>query len=137
MRSSSVAPDSIPPRDPIQTTEADGLPAPRRYWASAAIWLAMAMAVLDASIANIALPTIAHEFGATPAASIWIVNAYQIALTMLILPVAALGEIFGYRRNLRDRPRTVRRRLGRLHLRGRTHVAGLRPLRAGTGRGPA
>jgi hypothetical protein len=34
----------------------DGLPAPRRHWAIAAIWLGMAMAVLDGAIANVALP---------------------------------------------------------------------------------
>lgn len=76
----------------------DGLPLRRRRWAAIAIWLAMAMAVLDGSIANVALPTIAREFGATPAASIWVVNAYQIATVMLLLPLASLGEIVGYRR---------------------------------------
>lgn len=71
---------------------------PRRYWAMASIWLAMVMAVLDTSIANVALPTIAHDLGASPASSIWVVNAYQIAIVMLLLPVASLGEILGYRR---------------------------------------
>ena len=33
----------------------DGLPIPRRYWSAAAIWLALAMAVLDGAIANVAL----------------------------------------------------------------------------------
>jgi len=37
----------------------DGLPVPRRYWSAAGIWLALTMAVLDSSIANVALPTIA------------------------------------------------------------------------------
>ena len=76
----------------------DGLPLPRRYWAAAAIWLAMAMAVLDSSIANVALPTISRDLGATPSASIWVVNAYQIAITILLLPLAALGDILGYKR---------------------------------------
>ncbi len=76
----------------------DGLPVPRRYWAMIAIWLAMAMSVLDSSIANVALPTIAHDLGASPAKSIWVVNAYQIAIVMLLLTVAALGDIWGYHR---------------------------------------
>ena len=76
----------------------DGLAAPRRYWSAAAIWLALAMAVLDSSIANLALPTIARELGASAASSIWVVNAYQIAITMVLLPAAALAEIIGYRR---------------------------------------
>jgi DHA2 family multidrug resistance protein-like MFS transporter len=88
-------------RNPASMTtppEADGLPTPRRYWSAIAIWLALAMAVLDSSIANVALPTIAHDLGASPAASIWVVNAYQIAITMLLLPIASLAEIAGYRR---------------------------------------
>ncbi|MBS0359848.1 MAG: MFS transporter [Proteobacteria bacterium] len=76
----------------------DGLPVPRRYWSVAAIWLAMTMSVLDGAIANVALPTIAHELNATAASSIWIVNAYQLAITVTLLPLAALGDRLGYRR---------------------------------------
>jgi DHA2 family multidrug resistance protein-like MFS transporter len=76
----------------------DGLPTPRRWRAAAAIWLAIAMTVLDSAIANVALPTIAHDFGAQPAESIWIVNAYQLAIVTALLPLAALGEIVGFRR---------------------------------------
>jgi len=58
----------------------------------------MAMSVLDGAIANVALPTIARELHALPAASIWIVNAYQLAITVTLLPLAALGDKIGYRR---------------------------------------
>ena len=75
----------------------DGLPIPRRYWSAAAIWLALSMAVLDGSIANVALPTIAHDLGASAATSVWIVNAYQLTITVLLLPLAALGDRCGYR----------------------------------------
>jgi MFS transporter, DHA2 family, multidrug resistance protein len=75
-----------------------GLPVPRRYWSVAAIWLAMTMAVLDSAIANVALPTIAREFAANPTSAIWVINAYQVAVIMLLLPLASLGEILGYRR---------------------------------------
>jgi DHA2 family multidrug resistance protein-like MFS transporter len=76
----------------------EGLPIPRRYWSMATIWLAMFMSVLDGAIANVALPTIAAQLQASPAASIWIVNAYQLAITVTLLPLAALGEKLGYRR---------------------------------------
>ncbi|MFC3068329.1 MFS transporter [Phenylobacterium soli] len=76
----------------------DGLPIPRRYWSMATIWLAMAMSVLDGAIANVALPTIARELNASAASSIWIVNAYQLAITVTLLPLAALGDKLGYRR---------------------------------------
>jgi DHA2 family multidrug resistance protein-like MFS transporter len=75
----------------------DGLPLPRRYWSAAAIWLALAMAVLDGAIANVALPTIARALGASPATSVWVINAYQLTITMLLLPLAALGDRIGYK----------------------------------------
>ena len=76
----------------------DGLPIPRRYWSALASILGIMMSVIDSSIANIALPSIAHDFDATKAASVWVINAYQIAILAAILPLASLGEIVGYRR---------------------------------------
>src|SRR5947209_11875686 len=77
---------------------ADGLPKPQRNWAIATIALGLLMAVMDGAIANVALPTIARELKASPAFSIWIVNGYQLAITISLLPLASLGEIIGYRR---------------------------------------
>ena len=76
----------------------DGLPPPERLRAMVTLGIAVAMSVLDSAIANIALPTIAHELGATPASSIWVVNAYQLAVTVSLLPLASLGDILGYKR---------------------------------------
>jgi DHA2 family multidrug resistance protein-like MFS transporter len=76
----------------------DGIPVPKRYWAVLTIGLAVALAVVDGAIANIALPTIATDMNATPSAAIWVINAYQLAVTITLLPLAALGEIYGYRR---------------------------------------
>ncbi|MGH8134498.1 MAG: MFS transporter [Steroidobacteraceae bacterium] len=76
----------------------DGLPVPRRYWAIAAILLAICMSVLDSTITNVALPTIARDLRASSAVSIWVINAYQLAILVVLLPLAALGEIVGYRR---------------------------------------
>ena len=81
--------------DPVQ---ADGLPPERRWLAVVSLAVAVSMAVLDGSIANIALPTIASQMHATPAASIWVVNAYQLAVTISLLPLASLGDIHGHRR---------------------------------------
>ena len=63
-----------------------------------AIALGITMAVLDSSVANIALPTIARQLHATPATSIWVIGAYQLALVVTVLPLASLGERVGYRR---------------------------------------
>jgi MFS transporter, DHA2 family, multidrug resistance protein len=77
---------------------ADGLPPRERWRAMLAVAIAVAMSVLVTSIANIALPTIARDMGATPAASIWVVNAYQLAVTVTLLPFASMGDIYGHRR---------------------------------------
>ena len=71
---------------------------PRRLWSAIAIWLAMAMSVLDGTVANVALPTIAGELGVTAAEAVWVVNAYQLAIVSTLFPMAALGERLGYRR---------------------------------------
>jgi DHA2 family multidrug resistance protein-like MFS transporter len=60
--------------------------------------IAIAMAVLDGAIANIALPSIARDLHVDPATSIWVVNAYQLAVTVSLLPMASLGDIYGYKR---------------------------------------
>jgi hypothetical protein len=65
----------------IDTAE-DGLPLPQRYWAIVTLAIGMAVSVLDSSIANIALPTIARQIGASPAQSIWVINAYQLAVVV-------------------------------------------------------
>ncbi|MGJ5094112.1 MFS transporter [Bradyrhizobium oligotrophicum] len=77
---------------------ADGLPLPQRTWAIVTIALGIVLAVVDGAIANVALPTIARDLNASPAFSIWIVNGYQLAVTISLLPLASLGEIIGYRR---------------------------------------
>ncbi|MDX3907840.1 MAG: MFS transporter [Pigmentiphaga sp.] len=76
----------------------DGLPPPRKYWALAATLLAMAMTVLETTITNVALPSIARDLGVSPAQAVWIVNTYQLAIVVALLPFSSLGEILGYRR---------------------------------------
>ena len=76
----------------------DGLPLPHRYWAILAIGLGIMVSVLDGAIANVALPTIAGDLHTTPATSIWVVNAYQLAITISLLSLSSIGEIWGYRR---------------------------------------
>ncbi|MCI7388989.1 MFS transporter [Butyricimonas virosa] len=78
--------------------EWDGLPIPKRYWAILAIAMGITVSVLDGTIANVALPSIAEDLQATPAMSIWIVNAYQLAIVVSLLSLSSLGDILGYRR---------------------------------------
>lgn len=60
--------------------------------------IGVGMASLDTAIVNTALPVIAGQLNATPAASIWIVNVYHLAMVATLLPLAAWSEIIGYRR---------------------------------------
>ena len=85
-------------RQPAVTEPPDGLPPPQRRRAMVTLAIALSVAVLDGTIANIALPTISRDLMVTPAASVWVVNAFQIAVMVSLLPLSSLGDIYGYRR---------------------------------------
>ncbi|WP_037154730.1 MFS transporter [Rhizobium freirei] len=75
-------------------------PKPSIRWALASLSLSMLMPSLDTSIANVGLPTLAQAFGASFQQVQWIVLAYLLAITTLIVSVGRLGDIFGRRRLL-------------------------------------
>lgn len=76
----------------------DGLPQPRRNWAMLVVALGMTVAVLDGAIANVALPTIAGDLHVNAASSIWVVNAFQLAVTISLLAFSSLGDLWGYKK---------------------------------------
>lgn len=76
-------------------TQVNELPLGRRAAALVVIWVALAMAVLDTTIANVALPVLASEFHVDAAQTIWIANSYQIGVVMMLLPLSRLGELMG------------------------------------------
>jgi MFS transporter, DHA2 family, multidrug resistance protein len=82
---------AVPPSSP-------GLSAVQRRWVMFALLAGVAVASLDSAIANIALPTIAKDLGTSEAASVWVVNAFQLGTALCLLPAAALGEIRGLKR---------------------------------------
>ncbi|TDV12229.1 MFS transporter [Paraburkholderia caballeronis] len=92
----SASPDTSAP--PAGAAADAGLPLPQRYHAIVVVALGVTLAVLDSAIANVALPTIARHLRASAAGSIWIVNAYQLSVTISLLPLASLGDRIGYRR---------------------------------------
>ena len=71
---------------------------PNQYLAVVAVLAAIMMGVLDGTVMNVALPTLSKDFGVTPSDIIWVVNAYQLVVTMMLLGFAAIGDVFGYRR---------------------------------------
>jgi MFS family permease len=77
---------------------AQSIPSPRR--ALAGLSLATLLSSLGTSSANVALPTLAQAFGASFQQIQWIVLAYLLAITALIVGVGRLGDIVGRRRLL-------------------------------------
>lgn len=69
-------------------------------WAVGSLALAMLLASLGTSIANVALPALAHAFGASFAGVQWVVLAYLLAVTVLVVVAGRLGDVLGHRRVL-------------------------------------
>lgn len=85
----------------VAATPSGGEPSPagpRRGVAIATVLSAMTLAVLDAGMSNVALPSFAQAFGVPPATAVLVVTAYQVGLIMALLPLGALGERHGHRR---------------------------------------
>lgn len=74
--------------------------APSSRLALASLSLAMLLATLGISIANVALPTLVDAFGASFQATQWVVLAYLLAITALVVGAGRLGDIVGRRRLL-------------------------------------
>ena len=70
----------------------------RQYLAVVAVLAAIMMGVLDGTVMNVALPTLSKEFDVSSSNIIWVVNAYQLVVTMMLLGFAAIGDAFGYKR---------------------------------------
>jgi DHA2 family multidrug resistance protein-like MFS transporter len=82
----------------VHTALQDGLPAPRRYWAAATVLCGISLTVLDATIVNVALPTIGQNFGEPASSMVWVINAYSLTIVMLLLLMSALTERLGFKR---------------------------------------
>mgnify|MGYP001355732707 CR=1 FL=1 len=74
--------------------------APSVRWALAGLSLSMLLSSLGTSIANVGLPTLAQVFTASFQDVQWIVLAYLLAITTLIVSAGRLGDITGRRRLL-------------------------------------
>ena len=83
---------------PSAVDASDGLPPGRRGLAMFTYCIGLAMSVLDGNIANTALPDIARQVHASPAASIWVVNAFLLAVVVFVVPLSSVVDIIGYKR---------------------------------------
>src|SRR6516165_10642779 len=69
-----------------------------RWLALGVLCAGMLMIVLDATIVNVALPSIQRDLGFSQSSLAWVVNAYLIAFGGLLLLVGRLGDLIGRRR---------------------------------------
>jgi EmrB/QacA subfamily drug resistance transporter len=78
------------------TSEPNG----RRWLALAVLSLSMLVTVVDTTIVNVALPTLAARLHAGPSSLEWIVDAYTLSFAALLLPAGSAGDRIGRHRAL-------------------------------------
>src|SRR5919107_1942331 len=70
----------------------------RRWLALAVVCLGVVMVVLDATIVNVALPSIRADLGFSEATLVWVFNAYLLTCGGFLLLGGRLGDLYGHRR---------------------------------------
>ncbi len=95
----------------------DGLPGPERLLAVLALVTGTLMAVVDTTMINLALPTIAADLGVSASRAVWITNLFQVVCAAFFIgvcrcqradnPTTALPVGFGHLRNGGTRCRAV------------------------------
>ena len=68
------------------------------HWILAAAIIGSSMAFINGTVANVALPSIQSDLGATRAEALWVVQAYALLLASLVLVGGSVGDHFGHRR---------------------------------------
>ena len=79
----------------VTTPPHDGLFGGARHKAMFAVALSVLLSVLDYAVVNVALPSIARDIHTDASSAIWVVNAYQLASVISLLPLAAMGDECG------------------------------------------
>ena len=69
-----------------------------RWWAFAAVALGLYTGVLDQSSLNIAIPSIASHFAIDIPSAQWILLAYMLVISLVLMPAGRLSDIFGRKR---------------------------------------
>src|ERR1700676_691494 len=83
------------PRQPNTTEEAERKRERRRWMALAVLCLGQLMMVLDATIVNVALPSIQHDLHFTQGNLTWVINGYLIAFGGVLLLAGRIGDLLG------------------------------------------
>jgi EmrB/QacA subfamily drug resistance transporter len=82
----------------LEPSSEQAAPDPRRWAALVLLAAAELVTVLDATIVNIALPSIGRDLGASTATLSWVINAYVLAFGGLLLLGGRLADLLGRRR---------------------------------------
>src|ERR1700733_6540425 len=90
-------PETIAPPHPIATTQSVA-PNPLRWLVFAVVLAANIMDLMDATIVNIAGPSIRHALGGSASTLLWLSAGYTLAFAVLLITGARLGDMFGRRR---------------------------------------
>jgi DHA2 family multidrug resistance protein-like MFS transporter len=93
-----IAGETAPAAGAAPAAHEVGLEGTARALAFLAIATAITLAVLDGALVNLALPRMARDLAVDAPEAIWIVNAYQLAVTVALLPFSSLGDGRGYKR---------------------------------------
>ena len=69
----------------------------RKWWTLLTVCLGMLMLLLDITVVNVALPSIADDLGGSFSDLQWVIDAYALSLAALLLVAGSLGDLLGHR----------------------------------------
>ena len=75
-----------------------GMTGARRWLVLAVVSVALLLIVIDMTVLYTALPRLTHDLAATASAKLWIVNAYALVVSGLLLGMGTLGDRLGHKR---------------------------------------
>ena len=89
MNVDNTTPDLAEPAAPV---------TPRRWWALAAVALGVSLIIMDATIVNVALPSIIEDLHLDATQAEWMNAIYSLVFASLLLTVGRVGDIYGRKR---------------------------------------
>jgi EmrB/QacA subfamily drug resistance transporter len=91
-------PETISPPSPATTSTQHVARNPLRWWVFAVVLAANVMDLMDATIVNVAGPSIRSALGGSASTLLWLSAGYTLAFAVFLITGARLGDMFGRRR---------------------------------------
>ena len=111
---SQIALADQPAQTTIERSDAQRKSDRRRWIALVVLCLGQLMNALDATVVNVALPSIQHDLHFTQADLAWVIDAYLVTFAGFLLMAGRLGDLVGRKKVFLVRARRVHRRVARL-----------------------